>query len=301
VIGLNVVYLVAGLAFVGFTVLSISARRWGNAAFHALLSLSFLAGDRLGDIGNGVLVVALTIVAGLGAIRRADAAQSAERPRGNGLIGVALIIPAAAVIGTLAFKQMPMIFEAKQVTLVALVTGVLIALGAAMVWLRPAPRVPIAEGARLMDDIGWAAILPQMLASLGAVFAAAGVGDVVGASIGQAIPQGSLAGAVLAFGLGMVVFTMVMGNAFAAFPVMAAAVAIPLLVHVHHGDPVRIAAIGMVTGFCGTLMTPMAANFNLVPAALLGLRDRYGVIKAQLPTALPLLAFNLVLLWWVLR
>ena len=108
-------------------------------------------------------------------------------------------------------------------------------------------------------------------------------------------------GAAVAYGVGMALFTMVMGNAFAAFPVMAAAVGIPLLVRTYGGDPAPVAAIGMLAGFCGTLMTPMAANFNLVPAALLELKDRNGVIKAQVPTALPLLVFNILLLWWVVR
>ncbi len=58
-----------------------------------------------------------------------------------------------------------------------------------------------------------------------------------------------------------------------------------------------IGSIGMLSGFCGTLMTPMAANFNLVPAALLELPDRNGVIKAQIPTALPLLIANTVLMY----
>jgi len=53
----------------------------------------------------------------------------------------------------------------------------------------------------------------------------------------------------------------------------------------------------MLAGFCGTLMTPMAANFNLVPAALLDLRDRHAVIRAQIPTAVPLFAVNALLLY----
>ena len=127
----------------------------------------------------------------------------------------------------------------------------------------------------------------------------AGVGEVVGQLIGMAIPTGSIFGAVLAFGLGMALFTIVMGNAFAAFPVMAAAVGIPLLVQAYGADPAPVAAVGMLAGFCGTLLTPMAANFNLVPAALLELKDRNGVIRAQAPTALPLLLFNIILLWWI--
>ena len=48
------------------------------------------------------------------------------------------------------------------------------------------------------------------------------------------------------------------------------------------GNPAIVCAIGMLSGFCGTLMTPMAANFNIVPAALLELPDRNGVIRAQI-------------------
>jgi uncharacterized membrane protein len=150
-----------------------------------------------------------------------------------------------------------------------------------------------------METLGWAALLPQMLASLGAVFALAGVGDAMGGLLRGAMPAHSLIGAVLAYGLGMALLTMTMGNAFAAFPVMAAAIGVPLLVHEHGANPAAVAAIGMLSGFCGTLLTPMAANFNLVPTALLGLQDRYAVIRAQAPTALPLLAFNLALLYWV--
>jgi outer membrane protein OmpA-like peptidoglycan-associated protein len=64
-------------------------------------------------------------------------------------------------------------------------------------------------------------------------------------------------------------------------------------------DPAVVGAIGMLAGFCGTLMTPMAANFNLVPAALLELKDQYGVIRAQVATALPLLFVNILLIYWL--
>jgi uncharacterized membrane protein len=95
----------------------------------------------------------------------------------------------------------------------------------------------------------------------------------------------------------MAAFTMVMGNAFAAFPVMTAGVALPILIKHFGGDPAIIASIGMLSGFSGTLMTPLAANFNLVPPALLEIPDRYAVIKAQVPTALPLLLVNVVLMY----
>ena len=54
----------------------------------------------------------------------------------------------------------------------------LLALAVIFAWLRPPALAPLQEGRRLIDAIGWAAVLPQMLAALGVVFAAAGVGDV---------------------------------------------------------------------------------------------------------------------------
>jgi uncharacterized membrane protein len=42
-------------------------------------------------------------------------------------------------------------------------------------------------------------------------------------------------------------------------------------------------------------MTPMAANFNIVPTALLDL-DEYAVIRVQIPTALALLFVNTLIM-----
>ena len=79
---------------------------------------------------------------------------------------------------------------------------------------------------------------------------------------------------------------------------MIAAIGVPILIQQDGGDPAVIGAVGMLAGFCGTLMTPMAANFNIVPAALLELRNQYGVIKAQVATALPLLVANILILYF---
>ncbi|MEY4471740.1 MAG: hypothetical protein RL671_44 [Pseudomonadota bacterium] len=307
-IGLRFVYILAGLAFLAFAVLSLRDRtnpkRWGNGAFWGLLALSMLAGDQLGDVANGLLVLALVAIAGTGQLGRGSGGITAEiraaraARYGNRLFLLALVIPATALVGTFGFEQLPGLVNPKQVTLVSLALGALLALLVGLVWLRPHPAAPLQEGRRLMDSVGWAAILPQMLASLGAVFALSGVGDVVGGLMSEIIPEGSRIGAIIAFALGMALFTMIMGNAFAAFPVMAAAIGVPLLVRQYGGDPAVVCAIGMLAGFCGTLMTPMAANFNMVPAALLELKDRNAVVWAQVGTALPLLAVNTLFIWW---
>jgi uncharacterized membrane protein len=308
-ITLTWLYVLTGAVFAGFALLSISDRtnrkRFGNAAFWGLVAASFFVGDYLGDLGNGILVLCLVALAGFGALGRGDPpttsaeerAASFER-RGNKLFLPALVIPVTALLGTLLLKNSGWI-DPKQATLISLGAGVLIALAICYVWLRPPVLAPLQEGRRLMDSVGWAAVLPQMLAALGAVFALAGVGQVVGGIATDILPSGSLIAAVALYAIGMAVFTMIMGNAFAAFPVMTGAIGLPILIHQFHGNPAPVAAIGMLAGFCGTLMTPMAANFNIVPAALLDLKDRNAVVKTQIGTAIPLLACNIALIYFL--
>ena len=311
-ITLHWLYALAGAMFAAFALLSAfdasNKRRLGNAAFWGLMALSLLGGDLIGDFGNGLLVLGLAGLAGFGFIGRSSPPTTSEAERqawsdrlGNRLFLPALIIPATALIGTLIYNYTPIggygWIEAKRETYVLLGLGVLLAIATLFVWLRPPALAPLQEGRRLIDAIGWAAVLPQMLAALGVLFAAAGVGTIIGETTQAIIPDGSIFLTVLVFAIGMAAFTMIMGNAFAAFPVMAAAIGVPLLIKVYGGDPAVVGAVGMLAGFCGTLMTPMAANFNIVPAALLDLKDQYGVIRAQVPTALPLLALNIVIIY----
>lgn len=312
-IGLGEIYVVAGLFFAGCALFGLldrsNPRRWLNFLFWGGLATSFLAGDHLGDFGNGLLVLGLVAVGaiglGKGAARTTSVEERRERAarRGAKLLIPALVIPATVLAGTLLFKHLTIggvpLVESKHATLVSLTLGVLLALGLCLAWLRPGAAAPMQEGRRLLDAVGWAAILPQMLASLGAVFALGGVGQAVGTLIGEWLPLTGPLSATLAYCLGMALFTIIMGNAFAAFPVMTAAVGLPLIVGKFGGDPAVMGAIGMLSGFCGTLMTPMAANFNIVPAVLLELPDRNGVIKAQIPTALPLLLINMALMYFL--
>jgi uncharacterized membrane protein len=199
--------------------------------------------------------------------------------------------------GTFLLPRIGGLVDAKQVTLISLGLGAIIATAVLLIWFRPPVDAAVQEGRRLAEGVGWAMILPQLLASLGALFAVAGVGEIVGGLAPLAIPEGSRLAAVLAFTGGMALFTILMGNAFAAFPVMMGGIGLPVLVFGLGGNPVVIGAVGMLAGFCGTLLSPMAANFNIVPAALLELTDRYAVIKAQWPTAVALWLFNTGIIW----
>ena len=305
-------YLVMGLLLAGVAILNLrdrsNARRYNNAMFWGLYAITFLAGSRLPHFASGCLVIGMVLVASIGKLGQgmgesqtlAQRVESAAR-LGNRLFVPALTIPAVTLLGTFTLKHAVIggvaLVDPAQVTLISLGLATVAALGVGYVMLRPPALAPLQEGRRLFDAVGWAAVLPQMLAALGALFAIAGVGKVVADLAGRWLPLGNPLAAVVTYTVGMALFTMIMGNAFAAFPVMTAGIGLPLIMTRFGGNVVVMAAVGMLSGFCGTLMTPMAANFNIVPVALLELPDEYAVIKAQIPTALLLLLVNTLIMY----
>lgn len=283
-------------------------RRLTSGAFWGLLALLFLAGDVMGPHAAGAIAVVLALLAGSGGVTRgprqedpaAERAAAAAR-LGHRLFGPALAIPAATVLLLLALRNAmwngrPLV-EPQIQTLWALALACALAVTAAAALTRRGPGDAVHAARELLEAMGWACVLPLMLAALGAVFAVSGVGDLLARGVSAVIPVESRLACVIAYAVGMALFTMLMGNAFAAFPVMTAGIGLPLLVRMHGAEPASMAAIGMLSGYCGTLLTPMAANFNIVPAALLELKDPHAVIRAQAPTGLVLLGVNVVLMY----
>ena len=285
------------------------ARRLGSALFWALLAVIYLFGKALPPAAVGYLVLAMVALAATRQVQRATEAgpsratrvASAERLQ-NRLLWPALIVPVFAVAGTLLLGRIQMggfsLIEPKQAPLIALGGGALVALAVAVRTTGAKIHTPLEEGGRLLQAIGWALILPQMLAALGGLFARAGVGAVVADLVARTLPTGMPVVAVVAYCLGMALFTVCLGNAFAAFPVITLGIGLPFIVQLHHGNPAIMAGIGMLSGYCGTLLTPMAANFNLVPALLLELKDKNAVIKAQAPIAVVVLAANMLIMYF---
>lgn len=271
-----------------------------RSAFFGILALLFLIGDLLPLPLAGMLVLALAVIAGWGLPQQTAAPTSPQEQHGSArLLLPVLAIPLLTIVLTLSlphFTFAGVAFTKQSAALYGLACACVVALGLALAITRNEPAVALARGGDLLESIGWAVLLPLLLAVLGTLFAKAGVGDALAQAIGLLMPLDVRWVAILAYGLGMALLTMAMGNAFAAFPVIAGGIGMPYLVSLHGADPAPMAAIGMLSGYCGTLMTPMAANFNLVPVALLDLSDRNAVIRAQIATALPLLAANLVLL-----
>lgn len=283
-------------------------KRWTSGLFWGLFSLVFLIGDRLPPAWVGAGVLLMAVLAGCGAVGSGHHVSRPERETrasagrlGNRLFIPALAIPVVTVIGSVLLKDVQIaglpLLDPKNVTFVSLGLGALVALALACWLTRDTPIQAMRESRRLTDALGWSLVLPQALAMLGLVFTDAGVGKAVAHLATAYVALDLRLVAVVVYVVGMAAFTVIMGNGFAAFPVMTGGIGVPVLVGVYHADPAVMAAIGMFSGYCGTLMTPMAANFNIVPAALLELDDKNAVIKAQVPTALAVLACNVVLLY----
>jgi len=285
-------------------------KRVTTAAFWSLLAVLFLAGDWLPHALTGALVIALAVIAGFGGVGQSprDPPDTVRRAASTARLGNRLFLPAAIVppvvaVGFLLLSQLQRdgapLFDKQALAIIPLAFAALVGLAVGCRMLRESPRVALQESHGLLDALSWALVLPLVLAVLGAVFTRSGVGDAVAQLVGMAIPTESAFACVVAYAVGMALFTIVMGNAFAAFPVMTAGVALPLLVGRHGAEVGSLVAIGMLSGYCGTLLTPMAANFNIVPAALLELRDQNAVIRMQVATALPLLALNVALMYFI--
>ena len=290
--------------------------RW-HAAFWIVLGLLFgtgdyilaqsAAGDALPAQIAGVGVIALALLAPRlqrkahpENVSAEERLQSAIR-LGHRLLMPALLIPLVtllvALFGAYVVIDGHALFATRQIALTGLALACVVALFAASRVARTPMHEGLAEGRRLLDAIGWAALLPLLLAALGQVFTESGVGAAIAAIATDSLPTGNATAALLAFALGMVLFTVIMGNAFAAFPVMMAGIGLPLLIHQHGAHPAILGSMGMLCGYCGTLLTPMAADFNLVPAALLELRNPYGVIKAQAWSALWIFLSTFLMMW----
>lgn len=314
IITLEYIYVLLGIitAFVAIRVAMDKNHpsRIGSTLFWGIFAFTFLFGKLVPPIVVGYLVLAMVVIAAIGKVKsgnqdeapREERERHASRLQGKVFIP-ALVIPVFTIIGSLTLGKIHFgkvhLVDPAMVTLIALGLSTILAYLVAQLLTKAKPATAMHEGSRLMQAVGWAIILPQMLAALGAIFSKAGVGDVVSKMVSDVLPTNIPFVAVAAYCIGMMLFTVIMGNAFAAFAVITGGIGLPLIVHMHGGNPAIMAALGMFAGYCGTLMTPMAANFNIVPAMLLDLKDKNAVIKAQLPIAIPLLVIDMLLMYFL--
>ena len=268
--------------------------RIGTAVFWGILSAIFMFGDYIPSSIVGLLVVAIALLSAtkqinIGTLKQLDetfANLKAEK------LGLKIFIPSLsiAIIAMLiaSFTSFP--------GTVAIGISATVTLVITFIITKAKPKEFLEDSNRMYQSMGSFTILPQLLATLGVLFTAAGVGDKISSIISSVIPSGNILVGVIAYCLGMAIFTAIMGNAFAAFSVITVGVGVPF-VFAQGGDPVVCSMLALTAGYCGTLLTPMAANFNVLPAALLELKDKNAVIKAQALFAVILLIVHIFLMY----
>ena len=292
---LEVVYILIGLVCIYTGVLNAkdptNEKRPGSAAFWCILGVLLVLGKWIPDYIAGALLVAMCIPP---IVKQADkgkeGAPTVAEMEGNfKKIGMKIFAPSLAIgVFALIFALFTKISSLVGLTFGVVVGGILL-----MVFSRDNnPKVFMSDCRRMLDTVGPLSMLPTLLAGLGAVFTAAGVGDVISQLVSGIIPDGNVVMGIIVYAIGMAVFTMIMGNAYGAITVMTVGIGAPFVLSLG-ADPTIVGALALTCGFCGTLMTPMAANFNIVPVAILDMKDEYGVIKKQVPIALIMLAVQI--------
>lgn len=312
-ISLDLLYYIVGILFLIFGILNFANKlkslkyRISGGIFWTSYSFTFLFANILPNFVIGSIVILLAIIAGFNLLKPAqikisqaqiDYEIKSANAYKSKLFIPALLVPFITLVGTFVIPHISF-FEAKNATLIALIIGIITAFVLACFMFKASPKKAIVDATHTMDHISWAALLPQILATLGVIFVSTGMGGQVSKLLSSYITLDNAFIAVALYCIAMALFTIIMGNAFAAFPVITAAIALPVLIVQMHANPAIIGAIGMLSGFCGTLMTPMAANFNIVPAALLNLDDKNGVIKAQFMSGFVLLVANIFLMYFL--
>ena len=292
---LEVVYILIGLVCIYTGVLNdkdpTNEKRPGSAAFWCILGVLLVLGKWIPDYIAGALLVAMCIPPIVKQVDKGkEGAPTVAEMEGNfKKIGMKIFAPSLAIgVFALIFALFTKISSLVGLTFGVVVGGILL-----MVFSRDNnPKVFMSDCRRMLDTVGPLSMLPTLLAGLGAVFTAAGVGDVISQLVSGIIPDGNVVMGIIVYAIGMAVFTMIMGNAYGAITVMTVGIGAPFVLSLG-ADPTIVGALALTCGFCGTLMTPMAANFNIVPVAILDMKDEYGVIKKQVPIALIMLVVQI--------
>ena len=264
---LEFAYYIAGVIFflsAFYVYRSDSKTRLGATIFWSLLGVIFAFGSYLPPFIVGVLLVVMAILTvtkqvTTPSLHTVSDAVKEERAKRYGLW---IFLPSL----TLALVAVLLVYNVKGLGGQApLVIGGLISLAVALIMLRPKPKEVYDGTTQMTLQMGVTIILPQLLAALGVIFTKAQVGTLISTAVASVVPAENRLLGVVALG----------------------------------ANPVVAGTLAMTAGYCGTLMTPMAANFNSMPASLLEMKDPNGVIKQQIPVALVMIVLHIALIYFM--
>ena len=295
-IGLNVVWVIIGLITIYAGIKNLldkeNPSRVGTAVFWCSFGIVCGFGSWLPAKVSGalVLIMCLPPIFKKVKIGKTDNPTKEHTEQQFKKIGMKIFVPAFSVAVCSLFFAL----FSNMSSMVAITVGVIVAMILLMAFdaKQNKPAVFLNDSERFLGITGPLSMLPQLLGCLGGVFTAAGVGDVIAQLVEKIVPKGNVNIGIIVYASGMVLFTMIMGNAFAAITVMTVGIGAPFVL-AYGANPVVIGMLALTCGYCGTLLTPMAANFNILPVAILNMKDRWGAIKNQVLVAIFMLVFQI--------
>ena len=295
-IGLNVVWVIIGLITIYAGIKNLldkeNPSRVGTAVFWCSFGIVCGFGSWLPAKVSGalVLIMCLPPIFKKVKIGKTDNPTKEHTEQQFKKIGMKIFVPAFSVAVCSLFFAL----FSNMSSMVAITVGVIVAMILLMAFdtKQNKPAVFLNDSERFLGITGPLSMLPQLLGCLGGVFTAAGVGDVIAQLVEKIVPKGNVNIGIIIYAIGMVLFTMIMGNAFAAITVMTVGIGAPFVL-AYGANPVVIGMLALTCGYCGTLLTPMAANFNILPVAILNMKDRWGAIKNQVLVAIIMLVFQI--------
>ena len=295
-IGLNVVWVIIGLITIYAGIKNLPDKenpsRVGTAVFWCSFGIVCGFGSWLPAKVSGVLVLIMCLPPIFKKVKigKTDNPTKEHTEQQFKKIGMKIFVPAFSVAVCSLFFAL----FSNMSSMVAITVGVIVAMVLPMAFdaKQNKPAVFLNDSERFLGITGPLSMLPQLLGCLGGVFTAAGVGDVIAQLVEKIVPKGNVNIGIIVYAIGMVLFTMIMGNAFAAITVMTVGIGAPFVL-AYGANPVVIGMLALTCGYCGTLLTPMAANFNILPVAILNMKDRWGAIKNQVLVAIFMLVFQI--------
>ena len=292
----NIVWIIIGLVTIYAGIKNLldkeNPSRIGTAVFWCSFGIVCAFGTWLPAKVSGALVIIMCIPPIFKKVKvgKAEVPTKEYTQKQYKKVGMKIFFPAVCV----GIFSLCMALFTNSSSMLAVTLGTLVAVIILMVY-NPSenkPDVFLKESERFLSLMGPLCMLPQLLGCLGGVFTAAGVGEVIADIVENIVPKGNVNLGIIVYAVGMVLFTMIMGNAFAAITVMTVGIGAPFVL-AYGANPVIIGMLALTCGYCGTLCTPMAANFNIVPVAILNMKDRWGVIKNQVLIAMIMLVFQI--------
>ena len=294
--GLNIVWILVGLIAIYAGIKNLldeeNPSRIGTAIFWCSFGIVTALGTWLPAKVSGVLVIIMCLPPIFKKVKigKTDNPTKEHTEQQFKKIGMKIFVPAFSVAVCSLFFAL----FSNMSSMVAITVGVIVAMVLLMAFdtKQNKPAVFLNDSERFLGITGPLSMLPQLLGCLGGVFTAAGVGDVIAQLVEKIVPKGNVNIGIIVYAIGMVLFTMIMGNAFAAITVMTVGIGAPFVL-AYGANPVVIGMLALTCGYCGTLLTPMAANFNILPVAILNMKDRWGAIKNQVLVAIFMLVFQI--------